>query len=98
VKEDVIVSEDDMLVLDDKIFNIYEKPIYFSSPTYPILEDIMGQRNEIMNIHDNHIFSSPIIFIIAKEDTLILENIINEIHENLSCLSSPSENIIEHKN
>ena len=54
MEDDEIVNDEDMLVLDDQTFKIYDNPLYVSSPTYPILEDIMGQRNEIMN---NLIFS-----------------------------------------
>lgn len=43
-----------------------------SSPTYPILEYIMGQRNETMENHGNNICSSPSISPSGEEDTLML--------------------------
>lgn len=61
-----VVNDEDMLVLDNKIFNVYNNPVYVPSPRRILfLEDIKGQRNEIMDNHDNYICYSPI----CEEDT-----------------------------
>lgn len=93
-ENEIINDEDDRFVLNNQILKVYNNPLYNPSPTPPILE----QSNEVINDHDIPICSSPRVPPSCEEDTMLLENITNESHDNLSCPLSPTKKFIKQNN